>query len=337
MDLLWMNDQIKTKNEVVHKATVLKLKKVSDYMHYDPYLPVDNCYDLFLLFAKLKLWDVCVYFIKSKKYNNRYFSNGKSTLYYLITTIQNVKLLYEVFIYWKWNSADFELFEKYHPVENYYDILLYYYLNNNVCPCVIFKDAEIIKNCLLFKKFKHLCNDCLNVFINSNHSCSIQKLESVTQNPEIVKYCCLHLNCNNCLNHFVSINQLPLKRKLVISKKTKTWNAVIYSATKLQCVGGDFEDSIDIDNIQPNEKYYKCTSSIPHYFKYENWILWSNQKNTPFYDSCCICKLKMDCNLYINHTGETEEIYYNNRSVNKSCNIHNKKILSNEQLFYYLE
>lgn len=337
MNFAWSTEQFKIKNEIVHKATVLKMKKVCDFMHYDPYLLVDNCYDVFLLFAKLKLVDVCIYFIKSKKYNNRYFSNGKSTLYYLITSIQNIKILYEIFIYWKLNSFYFELLEQYHAIENFFDILIYYYLNNNVCPCVIYKDSEIIKNCLLFKNFKHMCHDCLNIFINTNHTCTFKTMKSITTNNYVIQYICQNLNCNDCLNHFMNMNSLPLIKKLVVNKKIKTWNDVIFSAVKIKCAVGEFEDSIDIDTIATNEKYYKCTSLVPHYYKYENWIAWSNQKNVSFYDQCCICKLKMDNHLYINNENNNDEMYFKNRSDKKICRLQNKTIIQSKNVLYYLE
>jgi len=315
----WENEAIRIKNEILTKFNNGNKVKIIDFIIYDPYFLVDDNCDIFLFFMKLKYFDVCLYWIKYGYYVNRYFQSGKSTLYYILNYCKNSKIIYELFIYWKFNQDYVDQLYFNEHVENYYDILVYYYLNNNICPTVLFKEPEMIKNSLFIKN-KHICSECIDILINNNHKCET-KLD-IFENKFVIGYICQSINCNSCLNNFIEKNSIGIKKKMFITNKSKSWMNIVFDVNMIKSCNGDYEDSIDMENINHNEKFYKCTSKVPHYFKYENWIQWSNQKNTVFENKCCTCKLDMENTLYINNPENNNDKFY----------FYGKKSLSNLQL-----
>lgn len=318
----WENNNDKIKNEILYKYNILKIKNINEYINYDPYMMISD-YDIFLFFAKLKFFEICIFWIKFGIYKNRYFKNGKSTLFYIINYIKNIKLIYEIFIYWNINQYYIDLLYYNENIDNYNEILIYYYLNNNICPCIIFKNEEHIKNALYLKS-SHLCSDCIEIFLNNNHDCNSLLNNKLFNNKYIISFICQTINCNYCLNNFISKNVLSLKKKLIINNKSKNWINIVYYVDKIKNENGIFEDSIDIDNILENDKYYKCKSNVSHYYKYENWIRWSNYKNLKFCNECCICRAEMDGNLYINSENKNDLFYFNYKSYFQ--NLKNNKI-----------
>jgi len=269
----------------------------------DPYDLVNDYCDVFLYLALLNVEDVCIYWIKNG-YKNRYFKNNKTTLYYLLTIIKNKNIINEFFIYWKLNKIYFfKLFYENYNYDDHNIFVLFYYMNNNICPCKILHCNDNIIDFYTLKS-KCICGECISKMVNVNHNCDMVK--SIINNKFIIGYACQIVDCVSCLNHFMSLNTINIKKFIEIYNR-KVQYKVLFHYSEIKKEKGEFEDSIEMDNIDENEKFYKCTSNVPHYYKESNWIKWINYNKNDI--KCCVCKLDIDNNLYINSKNENDTHY----------------------------
>lgn len=331
MKFEWSNLEYEEKSKIIDKIMDYKDDKIkfSEILYIDPYFNIDECIDVFLFCAKLRLFDACVYWIKNG-YKNRYFSDGKSTLYYLITFVKSTKIIYETLIFWKWNESYFKLLKNTNDIEEYSMLLLYYYMKNDICPCKILRNnGENIRYYLSLKK-NTLCGNCIYYAINDNHDC--ESMKTIFKDDKYVNsFICQNVNCMTCTNEYFSKNTLNIKNMLHIHHR-KIFLKIIYSCDKVVSRQGDYEDCIDLDTIEQKEKYFKCNSNVPHYYKDTNWIKWCNSKNKKM-EKCCVCNLKMDNNIYINSKDYEEQYVVNSKEY--FVNINKVKYVENDK--YYLK
>lgn len=321
----WNNKEYELKNKITNLIVSFNDDKsnlsllIKNLNAYD--IINDSC-DVFLFCALLNCEEVCTYWIKHG-YKNRYFNDGKTTLYYLLTLVKNTKLINEVFIYWKLNDINFFklYFENFEESNESNLMLLFYYMNNTICPCkMLIKENDIINYYFSIKNNRTcLCGECISKLVNNeNHNCeTIRNL--FEEDKYIISFICQTIKCTSCLNYFLSKNSQQIKKLLCIHNK-KLYFKVVYYYSNIKKDFGEFEDCIEYDDIKEDEKFYKCTSNVSHYYKENNWIKWCNY-NSDMKD-CCVCKLEMDKNLYINSKNDIDICTFNKREylVNpKNC------------------
>jgi hypothetical protein len=296
----------------------------------DPYELVNDSTDVFLFCALMNCEEICIYWIKNG-YKNRYYKDNKNTLYYLLTLIKSIRIINEVFIYWKLNDLNFfKLFYENFDINENQLMLLYYYMNNKICPCkMLMNNSDILSYYYSLKNNKTcICGECINNLVNNeDHDCSAIRC-LFQENKYIISYICQIINCKSCLNYFLCKNTLDIKKTLHINNK-KVYFKVLFYYSKIIKENGDFEDCIEYDEINEGERFYKCTSNVPHYYKEINWIKWCNHSDDN--KSCCVCKLKIDNNLYIKSEKDVDLYSYNKREYIKNITFNTSN--ENEKMY----
>lgn len=312
----WIDREYELKNKIsilIHKGKDDKSNLSSFVKNLDPYEIINDSTDVFLFCALSNCEQLCIYWLKHG-YKNRYYADGKTSLYYLLTLIRNNKLINEIFIYWKLNDINFfKLFyDNFEESNENHLMLLFYYMNNTICPCkMLIKDDDIVNYYFSIKNNRTcLCGECISKLINNkNHNCdSIRTL--FEDNEYITSFICQTVKCISCLNYFLSKNTNSIKKLLHIHNK-KIYFKVIFFYSNIKKENGEFEDCIEYENIKENDKFYKCTSNVSHYYKEQNWIKWCNYNDEV--KNCCVCKLDMDDHLYINSKSDVDICTYNKR------------------------
>jgi len=331
----WNNNEYELKNKIYNFIKSFNANKSNLSLlvkNLNPYDMINDSSDVFLFCALFNCEELCIYWLKNG-YKNRYYNDGKTVLYYLLTLIRNSKLINEVFIYWKLNDVNFfKLFyDNFEESDGSNLMMLFYYMNNTICPCkMLIKDNDMVNYYFSIKNNRTcLCGECIIKLINNeNHNC--ETIRTLFDNDKyIISFICQTIKCISCLNYFLSKNSHEVKKLLHIHHK-KIYFKVIYYYSNIEKDYGEFEDCIEYENINENDKFYKCKSNVSHYYKEKNWIKWCNYNNDT--KNCCVCKLEMDENLYINSKCDIDMCTYTKREY-----ILNPKNFEENEFMYKLK
>lgn len=322
----WINNEYNLKFKII--TYIKKFKENECHLsllveNLNPYDIINDSSDVFLYCALLNCEEICVYWVKNG-YRNRYFKDNKCTLYYLLTIIKNIKIIDEVFIYWKLNDINFfKLFFENFDISDNQLMILFYYMNNSICPCkMMVNNHDMIGYLYTLKNDKScLCGECIVKIVNNDKHDCITIRNIFENNKHIISFLCQIINCKSCLNYFLSKNTNDIKKILHINNR-KLYFKVIYYRSVITKIHGTFEDCIDLDNINENEKFYKCTSNVPHYYKENNWLKWCNYNEHT--KTCCVCKLEMNKKLCINSQDDKDFYSYIKRDYS-IANKHNEE------------
>lgn len=331
MNFKWNNYENDLKQKILFYVAQMKENESNMSLflnNLDPYDLVNDYCDVFLYCASLNVENVCIYWIKNG-YKNRYYKNNKTTLYYLLTTIKNKNIINEFFIYWKLNKTYFfKYFYDHFNYDDHYIFILFYFMNNNICPCKILNNNDHLLDYFLLKsKASCVCGECIAKVVNTNHNCDNIK-SIIVEDKYIIGYVCQIIDCVSCLNHFLNKNTINIKKFIDIYNR-KVQYKVLFYYSEIKKENGEFEDCIELENIENNEKFYKCTSNVSHYYKEKNWIKWINYNKND--NKCCVCRLDIDQNLYVN--SDDKDVIYTYTRRDRLMKFNDSKIEENDKMF----